>query len=283
MMGSTLTIVVHKRSKQNNVEALRMGQPDDEPPRSHEACRIEASLRLATVVWSVLLVVAVQLMFAFDHASLVDADRRYLEALHGRAVSAANVTALYASTLEATDGGACLAPREKSCLDGFCSAGDWRDYRRSPLFGCRGGLGAGLPSYELFERATTAASALGGAALGGVGLHACLGLAGRGRARFIAVAAPALALHAAAGFAGAAALFRAVEAAALVAFPHPASAAMAKAHYDAVLRNGYLLVTAVVTLGAAAVALVAPPRRVPRLDLASWRLDAPAGARRDDS
>ncbi|KAH8099146.1 hypothetical protein JL720_2126 [Aureococcus anophagefferens] len=98
-------------------------------------------------------------MFAFDHASLVDADRRYLEALHGRAVSAANVTALYASTLEATDGGACLAPREKSCLDGFCSAGDWRDYRRSPLFGCRGGLGAGLPSYELFERATTAASA----------------------------------------------------------------------------------------------------------------------------
>ena len=61
------------------------------------------------------------------------------------------------------------------------------------------------------------------------------------------------------------------------------SAAMAKAHYDAVLRNGYLLVTAVVTLGAAAVALVAPPRRVPRLDLASWRLDAPAGARRDDS
>ena len=128
-----------------------MGQPDDEPPRSHEACRIEASLRLATVVWSVLLVVAVQLMFAFDHASLVDADRRYLEALHGRAVSAANVTALYASTLKATDGGACLAPREKSCLDGFCSAGDWRDYRRSPLFGCRGGLGAGLPSYELLR------------------------------------------------------------------------------------------------------------------------------------
>ena len=261
-------------SEPDSLRMVKDQEPAAQPARGWIGRRDLADvLRLTVVVWALLLVATVGLMFCFDHDALVAADRRYLSVLQGRDVTRDEVATLYDSTLEAFDSDECFRPRERFCLDGFCSAGHWRDHRENALFPCKGDLGSGVPSFELFERALTSASALGGAVFGGLVLHAVLAscVADRHYARFATIATPVLLVHVAAGMAGTVKFFQAVEAASLVAFPHPAANIVAAAHFGAVLRNGYLLVTATLALGAAAVSRISGTTRG---DSAFWRLDA---------
>lgn len=210
------------------------------------------------VIWALVLAVTVALMFAFDRNALVDADRIALSWQNHRAVHPDEVDELYDSTLrlfDAPGGAECYRPRERSCLDGFCMAGHWKD-NPSP---CKGDLGGGLPSYELFERTTTAASALGAAVAGGLVNYVvlALGVGDDALPRFVKIAAPALAIPLAAGLYGTVAFFRAVEAAVAVAFPHPAAPLMARTHFAAV-RNGVALTSTALALGAALLSKLLP-------------------------
>lgn len=222
-------------------------------------------LALTVSVGALLLAATVALLVCFGHDALVAADARHLAWQHGRAADGDALAALYASTLEPVarrgrGAEGCLAPEAKTCLDGFCSLGRWRDHRGVPAFPCKGGAGGGLPSYELFERTVTAQGALGAAVGGGALLAAVLAVAVDDAAapRFLLVAAPALALHFGALAYGSWSFFRALSAAAAVAFPHPAASPAASAHFGSLLGRGYGLVFAALALGAAAVARFAP-------------------------